>query len=67
MVVVVTIVFLLISLNPGDQLSVMLGPDATPGQIEATPILIGLDRRVHGQFLKCYVSEGAWALKRIAC
>ena len=36
MAVVVTIVFLLIHLIPGDPVAVMLGPDATPAQIEAT-------------------------------
>ena len=34
--VVVTVVFLLIHLIPGDPVSVMLGPDATPAQIQAT-------------------------------
>ncbi|MGH7397576.1 MAG: ABC transporter permease, partial [Candidatus Rokuibacteriota bacterium] len=32
MAVVVTVVFLLIHLIPGDPVSVMLGPDATPSQ-----------------------------------
>ena len=36
MVVVVTVVFLLIHLIPGDPASAMLGPDATTAQIEAT-------------------------------
>ena len=44
MAVVVTIVFLLIHLIPGDPVSVMLGPDATPTQIEATRRSLGLDR-----------------------
>ena len=55
MVVVVTIVFLLIHLIPGDPVSVMLGPDATPDQIEATRKFIGLDRPVHEQLLRFYV------------
>jgi peptide/nickel transport system permease protein len=44
MLVVVTVVFLLIHLIPGDPVSVMLGPDATPDQIEATRRALGLDR-----------------------
>ena len=44
MVVVVTIVFLLIHLIPGDPVAVMLGPDATPAQIEGTRAALGLDR-----------------------
>jgi peptide/nickel transport system permease protein len=44
MAVVVTVVFLLIHLIPGDPVSVMLGPDATPTQIEATRRSLGLGR-----------------------
>ncbi|MGH7350725.1 MAG: ABC transporter permease [Candidatus Rokuibacteriota bacterium] len=54
MAVVVTIVFLLIHLIPGDPVSVMLGPDATPSQIEATRRSLGLDRPVHQQLLGFY-------------
>jgi len=46
MAVVVTVVFLLIHLIPGDPVSVMLGPDATPTQIDATRRALGLDRRL---------------------
>ncbi len=52
--VVVTVVFLLIHLIPGDPVSVMLGPDATPAQIEATRQALGLDRPIHEQLLKFY-------------
>src|SRR5438128_844917 len=52
MAVVVTVVFLLIHLIPGDPVGVMLGPDATPAQIEATRRSLGLARRVHEQLLK---------------
>ena len=45
--VVVTVVFLLIHLIPGDPVSVMLGPDATPSQIEATRKGLGLDRPIY--------------------
>ncbi|MGH7396816.1 MAG: ABC transporter permease, partial [Candidatus Rokuibacteriota bacterium] len=54
MAVVVTVVFLLIHLIPGDPVSVMLGPDATPSQIEATRRSLGLDRPVHQQLLGFY-------------
>ena len=52
--VVVTLVFLLIHLIPGDPVSVMLGPDATPTQIEATRKGLGLDRPVYEQLLGFY-------------
>ena len=55
MAVVVTIVFLLIHLIPGDPVSVMLGPDATPAQIEATRHAMGLERPLPEQLLKFYL------------
>ncbi len=55
MLVVVTIVFLLIHLIPGDPVSVMLGPDATPAQIDATRQAMGLDRPLHEQLGKFYL------------
>jgi peptide/nickel transport system permease protein len=54
MVVVVTIVFLLIHLIPGDPVAVMLGPDATPAQIDATRAALGLDRPLLEQLLLFY-------------
>jgi peptide/nickel transport system permease protein len=54
MAVVVTVVFLLIHLIPGDPVSVMLGPDATPAQIEATRRSLGLDRPIPAQLLAFY-------------
>src|SRR5439155_21889378 len=54
MAVVVTIVFLLIHLIPGDPVSVMLGPDATPTQIEKTRQALGLDRPLYDQLLGFY-------------
>ena len=54
MAVVVTIVFLLIHLIPGDPVSVMLGPDATTSQIEETRKAFGLDRPIWEQLLKFY-------------
>ena len=52
--VVVTIVFLLIHLIPGDPVSVMLGPDATSTQIEATRKGLGLDRPIYEQLVGFY-------------
>ena len=52
--VVVTVVFLLIHLIPGDPVSVMLGPDATPEQIQATRQSLGLDRPLAEQLLRFY-------------
>ena len=52
--VVATIVFLLIHLIPGDPVSVMLGPDATPSQIEATRKGLGLDRPIYEQLIGFY-------------
>jgi peptide/nickel transport system permease protein len=54
MLVVVTVVFLLIHLIPGDPVAVILGPDATPAQMEATREQLGLDRPVYEQLLKFY-------------
>jgi peptide/nickel transport system permease protein len=47
-------VFLLIHLIPGDPVSVMLGPEASPAQIEATRRSLGLDRPIHEQLLGFY-------------
>src|SRR5216110_3383762 len=55
MLVVVTVVFLLIHLIPGDPVAVILGPDATPSQIEATRAQLGLDRPLYEQLGAFYV------------
>jgi peptide/nickel transport system permease protein len=54
MAVVVTVVFFLIHLIPGDPASAMLGPDATPAQVEATRRQLGLDRPLPEQLLGFY-------------
>jgi peptide/nickel transport system permease protein len=54
MFIVVTVVFLLIHLIPGDPVSVILGPDATPAQMDATRTQLGLDRPLHEQLLAFY-------------
>jgi peptide/nickel transport system permease protein len=52
--VVVTVVFFLIHLIPGDPVSVMLGPDATSVQIEETRATLGLNRPIWEQLLGFY-------------
>ena len=54
MFVVVTIVFLLIHLIPGDPVAVILGPDATVAQMQATRTELGLDRPLYEQLLAFY-------------
>jgi peptide/nickel transport system permease protein len=54
MFVVVTVIFLLIHLIPGDPVAVMLGPDATPQQIAQVRSTYGLDLPLHLQLLKWY-------------
>src|SRR5262245_5092592 len=54
MAVVVTVVFFLIHLIPGDPASAMLGPDAGPAQIEATRRQFGLDQPLYVQLLGFY-------------
>ena len=54
MFVVVTLVFLLIHLIPGDPAAAILGPDATTAQIEATRVQLGLDRPLPEQLLAFY-------------
>ncbi|HUG35733.1 MAG TPA: ABC transporter permease [Candidatus Limnocylindrales bacterium] len=54
MAVVVTVVFFLIHLIPGDPASAMLGPDATLAQIEATRQQLGVDRPIYEQLWKFY-------------
>ncbi len=54
MAVVVTVVFFIIHLIPGDPVSVMLGPDATTSQIDETRKAMGLDRPLHEQLLLFY-------------
>jgi peptide/nickel transport system permease protein len=54
MAVVVTTVFFIIHLIPGDPVSVMLGPDATTSQIEETRKAMGLDRPLYEQLVLFY-------------
>jgi peptide/nickel transport system permease protein len=54
MIVVVTIVFLLIHLIPGDPVAVILGPDASVAQMQATRAQLGLDRPLHEQLFGFY-------------
>src|SRR5256885_2535540 len=54
MLVVVTVVFLLIPLIPGDPVAVILGPEANAQQIEDARRELGLDRPLHEQLLRFY-------------
>jgi peptide/nickel transport system permease protein len=54
MAVVVTTVFFIIHLIPGDPVSVMLGPDATTSQIDETRKAMGLDRPLYEQLVLFY-------------
>jgi peptide/nickel transport system permease protein len=54
MFVVVTVVFLIVHLIPGDPAAAILGPDATTEQLRATRVQLGLDRPLHEQLLKFY-------------
>ena len=56
--VVLTVVFMLIHLIPGDPASAMLGPSATTEQIEATRRDLGLDRPLWDQLVRFYVRIG---------
>ena len=54
MLVVVTIVFFLIHLIPGDPVAVILGPEADAQQIEDARRELGLDRPLHEQLVRFY-------------
>lgn len=52
--IVGTIVFVLIHLTPGDPAAVMLGPDATPEQIERLRERLGLNEPLYLQYLNWF-------------
>jgi peptide/nickel transport system permease protein len=54
MLVVVTVVFLLIHLIPGDPVAVILGPEANAQQIEDARRQLGLDRPLPEQLVRFY-------------
>jgi peptide/nickel transport system permease protein len=49
--IVVTIVFFIVRVAPGDPAAVMLGPDATLADVQALRIRLGLDRPLPEQYL----------------
>jgi peptide/nickel transport system permease protein len=51
MFLVVTIVFVILRVTPGDPAAVMLGPDANPQDIEALRSRLGLDRNLLVQYV----------------
>lgn len=50
MFVVVTIVFVIVRIAPGDPAAVMLGPDATVADIEALRVRLGIDQPLFVQY-----------------
>ena len=50
MFVVVTIVFVIVRIAPGDPAAVMLGPEATPQDVAALRTRLGLDRPLLVQY-----------------
>ena len=51
MAIVVTIVFIIVRVTPGDPAAVMLGPDATAADVEALRQRLGLDGTILEQFI----------------
>src|SRR5215207_11174180 len=51
MFIVVTVVFVIVRVTPGDPAAVMLGPDATPADIAALREQLGLDRPLVVQYV----------------
>lgn len=56
MFVVGIVVFTLIHLTPGDPASVILGPDATPEQVDQLRDRLGLDEPLHVQFISWFLN-----------
>lgn len=56
MFLVVTAVFIIVRLTPGDPAAVMLGPDATAADIEALRQRLGLDRPILVQYLQFFAN-----------
>lgn len=51
MALVVTIVFVIVRVTPGDPAAVMLGPDATAADIESLRERLGLNASIPQQFV----------------
>ena len=60
------LIFLLMHIAPGDPVSLLLGDDATPADIERTRHEWGLDRPLHGAVLGFSHSGGHRRLRQIA-
>ncbi|MBA8907725.1 ABC transporter permease [Aminobacter ciceronei] len=56
MFIVVTIVFVIVRVTPGDPAAVMLGPDATPQDIAELRTRLGLDKSIFVQYF-LYVAQ----------
>ncbi|HET8678251.1 MAG TPA: ABC transporter permease, partial [Blastocatellia bacterium] len=59
---VVTLVFLLIHLVPGDPAELLLGPNATPEQVQTVREQLGLDKPIITQYKDYWVGlfSGDW-------
>jgi len=51
LLVVITVIFLMIHLIPGDPAAVMLGPNATPDEVARLRQRMGLEQPIHLQLL----------------
>ena len=51
LIVVSVVIFALIHLTPGEPASVILGPEATPEQVQELRKQLGLDRPIHTQYI----------------
>src|SRR5262249_60944955 len=51
LLVVITVIFLMIHLIPGDPAAVMLGPNATPAEIDKLRHAMGLDQPIYRQLI----------------
>jgi len=52
--IVVTVVFVIVRLAPGDPAALMLGPDAVPEDVAALRARLGLDQPIIAQFLRFF-------------
>ena len=60
------LIFLLMHIAPGDPVSLLLGDDATPADIERTRHEWGLDRPLIVQYWRLYHSGGDRRLRQVA-
>lgn len=61
---IVTVLFLLLRILPGDAASVLLGPDITPGEAERLRAQLGLDQPLATQYIRFVIQffAGDWGV-----